>query len=145
MVYDLEMQLNDLSPKHDPKGGSPKSPSPIPVSEYESQVCVNGSSTWRTIAMVEATIIISGAAFMFTLGVDNVKHSEIDQIMATRAPYIHAAPLIEARFKTLETADESTREVLRELRDEFRKGDDSIMGRINELEKNYYREHPEPK
>lgn len=39
-------------------------------------------------------------------GMDSVKHSEIDQIMATRAPYIHEKQRIEERFNYLEKSDQ---------------------------------------
>lgn len=148
----MPIDIPDLPPITDPRGCGSTTKTPWPPLEGEPGYSWtppkngNGSATvWRTIALCLLAADITGAIGFLTLGIDNVKHSEIDQIMATRAPYIHAAPLIEARFKTLEKTDADTTNYVRDMREEFRGGDARIIQRIDELEKNYYMEHPNAK
>ena len=47
------MELRDLPPRKDPKGGTPP---PIPVSEYNQQVQPNG--TWRNVAAIIGGITV---------------------------------------------------------------------------------------
>lgn len=98
------MELRDLPPRRDPKGGSPKTPAMgIPISQYEAETLPNGHAAivWRTIAMIEMAIISTAAVAFLALGIDNVKHSEIDAIMATRAPYIHDRQRLQENFDAL--------------------------------------------
>lgn len=155
------MELRDLPPRHDPKGGSPKSPMPIPVSQLEEPLEGNASSLWRTIALLEFAVIASLAGSIWQLGTGNVKekeleqkieqflalhdfvkHSELDQVMATRAPYIHDKPRLDAKLDTLTAADAETRMEIRDLRSDFIKSDDAILKELHELERSYYQDHP---
>lgn len=91
------MKLRDLPPEKDPKGGSPRSPPKgIPIREYQQHVddsvqqrSDHVAAFWKTIALVLITGNISGIGSWLIFGRDTVHHSEIDQIMSTRAPYIH--------------------------------------------------------
>ena len=47
------------------------------------------NSIWKTISLVVITANLSGGVSWLLFGHDAVRHSEIDQIMATRAPYLH--------------------------------------------------------
>lgn len=136
------MELRDLPPRHDPKGGSPKSPMPIPVSQLEEPSEGNASSLWRTIALVLIAVNATSITAFFTMGTDNVKHSEIQNIMETRAPYIHDKPRLDAKLDTLTAADAETRMEIRDLRSDFIKSDDAILKELHELERSYYQDHP---
>jgi hypothetical protein len=105
------MEFKDLDTKKDVKGGDPrassdsqtkgrKTPVPLPLQKYMDAQPANGPTVWRTIALIEASILISGIAGWFTFGFDSVKHSEIDILMATRAPYIHDKQRIWDRFES---------------------------------------------
>ena len=66
MVYDLGMQFKDLPPKHDPKGGSPRTPVPIPVREFQTK---NGffRSYLFTFLMGQVVTFLVGLIF-FAIG-----------------------------------------------------------------------------
>jgi hypothetical protein len=87
--------MMDLPPSKDPKGGSPRTPPRgIPIRDYQHHVdekvhSDHVASFWKTIALVLLTANISGIGSWLVFGRDTVHHSEIDQIMSTRAPYIH--------------------------------------------------------
>lgn len=63
---------------------------------------INGNGLWKTmfISLLSANLVGFGGWLMF--GMDSVKHSEIDQIMATRAPYIHDRQRIDEHFNTVD-------------------------------------------
>jgi hypothetical protein len=61
----------------------------------------NGS-VWKTLFIALITANLTGLAGWLMFGMDSVKHSEIDQIMATRAPYIHDKQRIDEHFKNLD-------------------------------------------
>jgi hypothetical protein len=51
------VRLQDLTPKNDPKGGSPRTPNPMPVSDYQSTVAY---ATNGTIWKMATTFLASG-------------------------------------------------------------------------------------
>lgn len=98
------MNFHDLTPKTNPKGGEvfkgPKTPVPFSMKGLTPNEQSNGHiSVWRAIAFIEASILATGVAAWFTFGLDSVKHSEIDAIMATRAPYMHDYKRIWDKFE----------------------------------------------
>ena len=60
------MELHDLPPARDPKGGSPKSPSPIPVREYTETVESNGSKLSAVIIGVLSGALLGALGMWFT-------------------------------------------------------------------------------
>lgn len=75
----------------------------------------NGSGIWKTLFLALAASNLTGFLGWLMFGMDSVKHSEIDQIMATRAPYIHEKQRIEDRFTTLEKSDERLEERIKKV------------------------------
>jgi hypothetical protein len=129
LVYDLEV-------RKDVKGGSPKTPVGARVAEFNDySETVHGShgvsAVWRTVAVSGITALIALSGAVFTIGLDNVKHSEIDTIMAARAPYLHDKQRIEDHFRTLEVEQDAQNKRMDKLesiaRDDFDK-------RIRDLE-----------
>lgn len=133
----MTMELRDLPARNDPKGGVRSGPI-----IGEGFIEAPSSTVWRTIALIEAAVLATGITSFSVIGLDNVKHSEIQQIMDTRAPYMHAKPEIEARFKALEVKDLDLTTALRDLKDEYKKSDEVIMAKLQTLEVRYYRDHP---
>lgn len=86
---------------------------------------------------------MTSVAWLFTNGVDNIKHSEIQYIMDTRAPWIHDKSRIEDKLVDLKKKDEDTNSRIDQLQKEFKEGDAGIINRIQGLELKYYREHPQ--
>jgi hypothetical protein len=64
------MNLQDLEPNHNPKGGSPKSPLPIPVSEYDNPISTDGNTAvWtRTILQLVVTLFAAAALWFGLVG-----------------------------------------------------------------------------
>lgn len=54
------------------------------------------------LAISLLTADLTGLAGWLMFGMDAVKHSEVDAIMATRAPYLHDKQRIEDHFRELE-------------------------------------------
>ena len=142
----MTMELRDLPPKQDPKGGAPKTPYPgmsrkqledelanhrdelrdnRQHSEFERATKSNSAVFWRMIAFTVLAANIAGFSTWLLWGMDSVKHSEIDQIMATRAPYLHDKQRIDDSFA------------------ELKRRDGDIENRLHQLEILYYRDHPE--
>lgn len=63
------MQFKDLPPQKDPKGGSPKSPLPMKLSDLTNiQNPVNGSVFWRITLGNVATIVTVVASVVYAAG-----------------------------------------------------------------------------
>lgn len=62
---------------------------------------MNGS-IWKTLFLLLSTANLTGFGTWIVWGSDSVKHSEIDAIMATRAPYMHDKQRIDDHFSALE-------------------------------------------
>ena len=101
------MILKDLTPKYDVKGGDPisASPTPLPASISELRAALglgsNGAGVWKMVAAILASILVTLIGSWAALGFDAVKHSEIEAIMAARAPYIHDKQRIWDKFDQL--------------------------------------------
>ncbi len=132
IIYDLEI-------RKDVKGGSPKSP-PHGVrldalearhGDGDGDGDGDGASVWRVITMCLATALFSGIATVFTLGLNNVKSSELESMIVTRSPYTYDKQRIEEHFNTLEKGQAEINKRIEKLetiaRDDFDK-------RIRELE-----------
>lgn len=158
MVYDLDMLLHDLPPQQDPKGGA-KTPPRVSVSDFE-QYNRNESSIWRTLTVALITAIVAISGTVFTLGIGNVKrhdldelerkiystveadfsvrdlvkHSELDEIMATRAPYLHDKQRIEDRFNYLTAQDKELANRITKIEEA---GRDDFDKRIRDLEQRH--------
>lgn len=55
----------------------------------------NGLMIWQAIAFTLSGIILTSFGGWLLFGLDSIKHSEIDGIIATRAPWIHDKQRIE--------------------------------------------------
>src|SRR6267142_5281910 len=94
MVYDPDMQLRDLPPRNDPKGGSPKTPKPIPVSEFHnpqmapqdkhhfSPVFKNGGYAMSTIGRYAVSFLLGALSAAFMVG---SKSQNINDLIAFKA------------------------------------------------------------
>ena len=60
--------LRDLQPRFDPKGGSPKTPIPIPVKNLEGYIDTGGDTggVWRVVACAAITALIGMTVAWFT-------------------------------------------------------------------------------
>jgi len=97
------MKLTDLIPNGDVKGGAPTlSRSHIENTDSVEQVSYGVSPVWRTVSVAAMTALVSGFIAFISIGSDNVKHSEVDSIMSTRAPYIHDKQRIQEKLTSLE-------------------------------------------
>ena len=61
-------RLRDLEPRFDPKGGSPKTPIPIPVKNLEGYIDTGGDTggVWRVVACAAITALIGMTVAWFT-------------------------------------------------------------------------------
>lgn len=57
---------------------------------------------WRYVALIMVSANITAFSGYIAFGMDSVKHSEIDSIMLTRAPYVHDKQRIDEKFSSLE-------------------------------------------
>ena len=73
------------------------------------------SSIWRHVALVLISANLTGFFGYVLFGWDSVKHSEIDYIMANRAPYIHDKPRIEQMMNEKDRRINDLEERVREL------------------------------
>ncbi len=131
----FDFRIRDLEPSKNPKGGSPRSPphgvrlDALEAKEGNNDVKIG--SVWRVITMCLATALFSGIATVFTLGLDNVKRSDLESIIVTRSPYTYDKQRIEEHFNTLEKGQIEINKRIEKLetiaRDDFDK-------RIRELE-----------
>lgn len=65
------MELKDLSPREDPKGGTPP---PIPVREYEAQ---RSGDLWKQLA-VTGSAILGAAALLVGIGVHLARFDAVE-------------------------------------------------------------------
>lgn len=85
------MELHDLPPARDPKGGSPKSPSPIPVSQYESEVYGGGAFSKFTpiiISVLCTALIGMTIAWWTALSERGVNRRDMEEYVRTYSPYV---------------------------------------------------------
>ncbi len=79
---------------------------------------------WRTLALALVGAFITGVSGWLLLGVDNVKHSELGDVLEKRSPYTSDKQRIWDSFEGLRQRDKEIREHLLEL-----------DGRLRNLEK----------
>lgn len=120
----------------------------------------DNSSLWRTLTIAMLTALAAVSGTVFTLGLGNVKHyeleamekkiyaaidadftvrdlvkhSELDQIMATRAPYIHDKQRIDDHFTNNDAQNKALAERITKLEELAR---DDFDKRIRELEQRH--------
>lgn len=81
LVWDME--IRDIPPVNDPKGGSPRTPfPPITAPEVGNWQHVNGSSIWRSIATGLGGLLVGMTAAWFTaMQYRGVSQRDIEQII----------------------------------------------------------------
>lgn len=62
------MELRDLPPQKDPRGGSPKTPCPLSVSEFENSSRIFNGGFWGQILKHAVSFLIGGLSAAFFLG-----------------------------------------------------------------------------
>ena len=90
--------FQDLVPRNDPKGGSPRTPSaPIPLKAYQNYVSNgNGNGTvWKVATSLLAGLFISMTVAYFTaLRGQGVSRAEMQEYVDKYSPYNHDKELI---------------------------------------------------
>lgn len=81
----------------------------------------NDKSIWKTLALSLLAMQVTALAGWFMFGIDSVKHSEIDRIMATRAPYIFDKPRVDNVLSVLLQKTEDLESRVRALESSARK------------------------
>lgn len=134
MAASIDLTLTDLPPRKDPKGGSPRTPPRgIPYREYQQNVDdipSDGTALWRLIAVSLISVNITLVGAIWVLGTNNVKWSDIDDILAKRAPYNLQKERIWDNFDHLKETDEKAA---------AERG--KLTARLENIEKLYYQDH----
>jgi hypothetical protein len=82
-----EMHLSDLSPKSDPKAGSPLSSS-IPMSDYQSGFSHSESACKFLVGPLVGLVIGLSVAWFTAWQSKGVTHAELEHYVADYSPYI---------------------------------------------------------
>jgi hypothetical protein len=98
------------------------------------------SNVWRTLALVLMAMMGTGVVSYFTIGFDNVKHSEVNAIL-DRSPYNLDKQRINDHLESLEKRDNELRGMIQELRAEWKANDDSILRELRETERQSYQRY----
>jgi hypothetical protein len=116
------MELKDLPPKHDPKGGSPKTPYPMPVSEYYQYT--NGGTIWRMATSMLAGLVIGLLVAWWTATQSKgVTEAQMERFVQDYSPY--------AKDKELLASHNSIQD---QQIGELRGSEDKIMTRLSTLD-----------
>ena len=70
---------------------------------------------WKLLAMTLLGANVTGITGWLLFGVDTVKHSQIDMIMQTRAPYLHDKPRLDERLQDTKSRLEDLENRVRKL------------------------------
>jgi len=89
--------LRDLEPRFDPKGGSPKTPIPIPIKDLQAYVETGDSSegVWKVVACSSITALIGMTVAWFTaLQSHGVSQKDMQDYVDKFSPYSHDKEVI---------------------------------------------------
>ena len=83
-------RLRDLEPRFDPKGGSPKTPIPIPVSDYQGFLTNGNGTIWKVATSGIAGLFIGMVVAWFTaLQNKGVSQRDMQEYVDKFSPYSH--------------------------------------------------------